>query len=234
LAYQVIRSAEKELDYWAEQPESHRKTMWRGYIKHPQASLAHWFGTTNAPKFSDRWAVLHHTIRKWSFRFRRGYTPFGIPVKFRCYKHRSRTYAAYHIEPNVVHLYKLFFDKSPIQQSLTLLHEMGHMSRRDHVPWLLPSPVLGPAIGLGAVLAGGPRDRRNAVCTGYSENKCYRNILHHSEENQLQLGDNPRALVAKFEEGSKEGYRDMLDNIDNYVCYMWNRWVDRGYCRIKF
>jgi hypothetical protein len=46
-------------------------------------------------------------------------------------------------------------------------------------------------------------------------------------------GINPKRLVDEFESGSNEGRRDMLDNIDNYVCYMYNRWVDRNYCRVE-
>lgn len=44
----------------------------------------------------------------------------------------------------------------------------------------------------------------------------------------------PRALVSSFEAGSSEGKRDMLDNIDNYVCYMWNRWIDRKWCQLRW
>lgn len=232
LAYQVIRSAEKELDYWNDQPKAYKGTMWQGYIEKASGSLAHWFGRTDAGRFEERWVAVYHTIRDWSFRFRNGYIP-GFPVKLKCYKHKDPSYSASHVEPNVINLYKQFFDKSPNQKAITLLHEMGHMSRGDLFPWLLPAPLPGAGVGLGLVLVGGPRDRRNDVCV-HEKEKCYRTIGSTLPNNNELKGPNPRALVAEFEGGSKEGYRDMLDNIDNYVCYMWNRWVDRGYCRLQF
>lgn len=47
-------------------------------------------------------------------------------------------------------------------------------------------------------------------------------------EDQLLRGDNPRTLAESFDNGNTGAGKTARNNIDNYVAFMWNRFVDRG------
>lgn len=46
---------------------------------------------------------------------------------------------------------------------------------------------------------------------------------------------NPTRLVWNFEQqvDSDAKYK-MMGNVDNFVCWIWNRWIDHGYCRLNY
>ena len=115
-----------------------------------------------------------------------------------------------------------FFGISHAEDAV-LIHEMGHYSGAGGVPYT-PNFVIGAWSGLLAA----PRDRRNDVCGG---GRCYQGSIF---SNGLYNGGRPHELVEEFEQGNNDAGHDMLDNIDNYASYMWNRWQDRNYGVFKF
>lgn len=242
LAYQVIRSAEVEMKFWYDRLDSHPASVrlfWRARKKPLVAmgTLEHWFGTADAgDDFEERFRAVFETIRAWSYRFRHGFYGVHLPVYIKCRGDKHTNWPARHLNLNVITLAAGYFEKNPTSRAITLLHEMGHLSRSGLFPWLFPLPV-GFSLGLGTALRLGPRDRRNDVCHSVSivedSRKCYRTSQDEMEPDEWLFGPNPEALVELFQAGDDEGRRDMLDNIDNYVCYMWNRWVDRGYCSLR-
>ena len=247
IAYQLIRTADVELRYWFE--ENHAgvnlddaREFWRySATGQPECTLEYWFGDADAEGFGERFGTVYNTIKSWSRCFRRGfYYPIYQPVYIRCRgdKDLGDTIAV-HASLNVITLYADWFTEgSEWWRALVLLHEMGHLSGSS-LFFMFPG-FFGLGVGQGITLTEGPRDRRNSRCDGWSENKCYAvasDANQHSSRatliNTNQIPPNPRRLVEDFEAGSKEARRDMLGNIDNYVCYMQNRWVDRDYRRVQ-
>lgn len=251
-AYQMIRTADLELQYWFE--EDHGQTVqdardfWNfSNTGTPECSLAFWFGDANAgggeDDFRERLGIVYLTIKHWSIRFRTGfYYPADIPVYIRCRNNWHIDPYAIHASLNVITLYGDWFDvpSGDWGRAIILLHEMGHLSLSG-IKFLPVPGLFGATVSQIALLTEGPRDRRHEVCTRY-ENQCYGSPdpleLGAFQPPQIYDGQasgiNPRRLVARFEAvGSGEARRDMLHNIDNYVCYMYNRWVDRNYCRVE-
>jgi hypothetical protein len=236
LAYQVCRSAELELAHWAQQPEAHRRNMWRAMVTQPTSTLEYWFGGANERNFNERFDTVVSTVAWWSYRFRHGFYTIPLPVYLHCKpNYNFSDWICRHSAVNTITLYRNWFNYNGMpfganSQAGDLLHEMGHLSQLNK-GWLASEafPVGGLlGIGLAVALAGivGPTDRRNSVCPG----KCYSET---PMTGPLYVGTRPRALVTAFEGGSDSAYRDMIHNIDNYVCYMWNRYQDRGRCFIR-
>jgi hypothetical protein len=47
-------------------------------------------------------------------------------------------------------------------------------------------------------------------------------------------GDSPRALVEHWESTHDfETLQTILNNVDNFVCYMWNRFMARNLCHLE-
>jgi hypothetical protein len=44
----------------------------------------------------------------------------------------------------------------------------------------------------------------------------------------LFSGGNPRILAEAATRGNGSARTTLINNIDNYLCYMWNRYADRG------
>lgn len=45
--------------------------------------------------------------------------------------------------------------------------------------------------------------------------------------------ENPARLVWNFEQQvDGDAKYKMMGNVDNFVCWIWNRWIDHGYCRL--
>ena len=247
IAYQLIRTADVELRYWFEEHKAGvtlrgAKEFWRYSASgQPECTLEYWFGDADGERFGERFGTVYNTIKSWSRCFRRGfYYPIYRPVYIRCRADKELgSTIAVHASLNVITLYPSWFtDGTDWWKALMLLHEMGHLSGSS-LFFMFPG-FFGLGVGQGVMLTRGPRDRRNSRCNGWSENKCYAvssSANDTIDENTListhQVPPNPRRLVEEFEAGSSEGRRDMLGNIDNYVCYMHNRWVDRNYCRVE-
>ncbi len=232
-AYQVVRSAELELlgylQYWDD--ETKLRSLWTARHQHRVAALDFWFGSFKARWFRTRLLTVAHTLANWSACFEHGFYGFHKPVLIRLYTN-SGSNAGFHAEPNVVTLCRPWFDiekkygefeRVEAEQVFTVIHEMGHYSGAGGVPYT-PNFVIGAWSGLLAA----PRDRRNDVCGG---GRCYQGSIF---SNGLYNGGRPHELVEEFEQGNNDAGHDMLDNIDNYASYMWNRWQDRNYGVFKF
>ena len=114
---------------------------------------------------------------------------------------------ARHIARNTIELMPDYFDLTPAEQAVSLLHEMGH--------W---------AIGMTA-----PRDERDDLCSGgwnREENMCYRDVAAITDMDSRFRSGNPRTLAIAADRGSGHALGVALNNIDNYVCWMWNRFND--------
>lgn len=139
---------------------------------------------------------------------------------------------ARHSTVNGISLYKVWFDTlAANDRAAALIHEMGHLSQTYVHAYLTPFLPIG--LGLGLLYGKSPSDRSNSdACDG----KCY--AEYPMQGNALACAPNmfnglePRALVTAWEAGTNNTYTDMMKNIDNYVCYMWNRWMDRKACEI--
>jgi hypothetical protein len=230
LAYQVLRSAERELLSWRDSDYSDKKLrlLWQNaWTKHEFASLRYWFGDESERWFNSRFETIVDTIRRWSYCFRHGfYVGLDLPVFLRCSPNNNSA-SAYHAEPNVVTLCSSWFDLPPFEQATMLLHEMGHWSSRIPVPLWQPSLAW---VGLDS----DPQDRKHSVCQGgsYNSDRCYRpSDLSPSD---WYVDGDPKELVVEFEDGDDQAGDDMLGNIDNYVSYMWNRWNDHNYGWFKW
>lgn len=213
-AYKMCRSAELELNYIANHPNLlHRRTLWGAEVNHGfNASWAYWFGTPST--FIDldtRILVVHDYIKSWSRAFRTGfYKTNKHPVYIRCKSKEciGDGTKARHLVRNTIELCNgTYFGLEPEQRAITMLHEMGHFSSGNITT---------------------PRDERNnTFCEGgwnISKNMCYRDRF--SSNSKIFKGGNPKVLAdASF--GSMDAFYTMVNNIDNYVCLMWNRWQDR-------
>jgi len=236
LAYQVLRSAELEvlgyLEYWENQEAL--EWLWSARETYDQSTLEYWFGRASSRWFRSRLATVAITLSNWSACFRHGFYGFHKPVFLRCYPNNGSN-AGFHAEPNVVTLARPWFEiadkygsmntaQIEAEQVFTVIHEMGHYSGAGGVSYTNHF-----WINAWAGLIAAPRDRQNDVCGG----KCYQGSTSNFSAKPLYGGGAPHDLVVKFESGNDDAGEDMLDNIDNYVSYMWNRWIDRNYGEFK-
>lgn len=249
LAYQICRSAELELrsylQHWGD--DAKLRELWNAHSMIKEASLAWWFGSDSSRWFHTRLTTVAYRLACWSWCFRHGF--WGDPivdkaVLIRCHPNEGKNKAAYayHAEPNVVTLlgpwFKLKdlhpFDVAEAQQAIALLHEMGHYSGSGGQDGVAAAPYGVPTHFWMNAWKGAlepPRDRRNDVCDGSPGNRCYQTAIWTLTD-LWYTGGRPRLLVDEFQKGSDDAYDDMMDNVDNYTSYMWNRWQDRGYCRM--
>jgi hypothetical protein len=208
--YVLCESARRELRNIQQNPEDAR-ILWHASAEHSQASLAFWFGAD--PSNAQMSRMLHKIedmLAEWAMAFCAGFRNI-LPVYIRCKSRNSgrETNMARHVVKNTIELMPRYFDTSQARQDTTLLHEMGHRCKS-----LLK-----------------PRDERHSLCFGgwnSDENMCYRDTDRIRTHNSLYRAGNPRALAMAATAGDASARKALLNNIDNYVCYMWNRYVDHG------
>jgi hypothetical protein len=200
----------------------------------------------------------------WSFAFRNGFYGFTLPVYFRCFpdKPNNANHNELNvIELRRGFWDTAAYDAS---QAMTILHEMGHWSQNKFLwtwPAGTAGSIWGGAFTHSFPNFLDDKKNSNNCSGGVGDNnKCYRDVKWlgiWQWENVYQrlggppfigdnfnfgipdgfgfyVGDEPRSLVQSFENGSVAAFNDMLYNIDNYVCYMWHRWLVHGYCRLNF
>ncbi|WP_109471948.1 hypothetical protein [Ornithinimicrobium cavernae] len=210
-AYFMAGSARNELRSWGETPQD-IPALWNGSIGHPAASLGHWFGERVSDRSDMRRIMdrIQDVLEAWTSAFSSGFRT-GFPVFIRR-KERDPVFGsppARHVARNTVELTPDYFELGPAAQAAVLLHEMGH--------W---------AIGMT-----NPRDERSDLCEGgwnRPENMCYhtgKNTLR--SEDEMLRESNPRVLAEAFDAGSESAGKTARNNIDNYVAFMWNRFIDR-------
>ena len=208
-AYYVVESARREVAAMRRSEDA--RILWHASTLYPEASLSFWFGEDYPGRQINRMLTkIEALLQDWSLAFCAGFRNM-LPVFIRCKSYNNTgdatTYAR-HIAKNTIELLPRFFDQSPRKRLITLLHEMGH-----HASASLK-----------------PRDERHDLCDGGwnpANNMCYRERDHVDLEDKLFTGGNPRNL-AEVANGNTNARKAALNNIDNYVCYMWNRERDHG------
>ena len=80
--------------------------------------------------------------------------------------------------------------------------------------------------GIAVPFAGQPLDGPLVTVSGKKLNPA------HPSYNPA-IADNPLMLVSQSNGNVDGAEAKMLGNIDNYVGYMWNRWLDHGYCKLN-
>lgn len=207
-AYYFAESARQEVTAMRQNPDA--ALLWHASYKHEQASLAYWFGADYSPnRINNMLTKIETTLTEWSLAHCAGFRGL-LPVWIRC---KSRNGAgdgpARHLVANTIELFPRYFDMTDNLRTVTMLHEMGHRS--------------------GGLLT--PRDERHDLCEGgwnRKDNMCYRdhNDVNDKNADNLFISGNPRELATAATTGNKDARKTALNNIDNYVCYMWNRHRD--------
>ncbi|MEP2103385.1 MAG: hypothetical protein ABJP02_18320 [Parasphingorhabdus sp.] len=207
-AYYLAESARQEV--LAIRQSLDAELLWHASYKYEEASLAHWFGADYSPRQINRMLTkIEAILTEWSLAFCGGFRGL-LPVWIRCKsKNGVGGGPARHLVANTIELFPRYFEMSQYRRWITMLHEMGHRST--------------------ALLT--PRDERHDLCEGgwnRANNMCYRNPgdVDEPKTNNLFLGDNPRELAIAATDGNLSARKTALNNIDNYVCYMWNRHRD--------
>jgi hypothetical protein len=229
-AYLRVRAAELEFNRWAEYAESQahlaeplrnalKSSCWKADSQGFSTSfqtLAYWFGLPESPYLNLRFETLHQSLKLWSYRFRNGFRKNGKPVRINCGPWGYQDRPAWHISKNTIKLFPIWFGLSKGKRIATMIHEMCHHA-------------------FGSVVH--PRDEHDSVCTGGADifgneiDTCYRGSLFNDE---WYIGGNPRSLAEKFDSnGTTDTRTKMMNNIDNFVCYVVNRWHNRGLCMLS-
>lgn len=208
-AYCLAEGARREVSAMVRNPDA--RVLWHASVRYDQASLAYWFGADYTPAQINR--MLHKIeaiLSQWALAFCAGFRGL-LPVFIRCKSVNGggESTMARHLVANTIELMPRYFNGSRNRQDVTLLHEMGHRST--------------------ALLK--PRDERHDICSGgwnSAKNMCYR--VHRNVDNgdRIFVGGNPRLLAEAAEQGNTGARKTALNNIDNFVCYMWNRQRDHG------
>jgi hypothetical protein len=213
-AYWRVRAAEIEINQVS---YIHRAAYWNQYEQHPESRLADWFGASTAPHFEERFNKVREVLGKLSWRYRHGFWWYHSPVIIRCKLLGWGETPAWHFAVNQIALMPSWFDDfDATHRTITMMHEMGHYSLGD---------------------AGHLRDESHDTChsphlKGKRKHKCYRGSL--TDQNTFNSG-NPFHLAVQFNLTESSEIMDiMLNNVDNYTCYMWNRWEDRGSTYLDF
>ncbi|MGH1490233.1 MAG: hypothetical protein ACRBK7_12710 [Acidimicrobiales bacterium] len=208
-AYMMIECAKEEVRSILRKPEDAR-VLWHASLEHETSSLSYWFGENYTQK--QTMEMLHHIddiLTEWSLAFCGGFRDL-LPVFIRCKtKNGVGDGPARHLVKNTIELFPRYFDMVRARRTITMLHEMGHRCKS-----LLK-----------------PRDERHDLCSGGwngEENMCYRTISEVDDFGELFSGGNPRILAEAATAGNGSAKKTLLNNIDNYVCFIWNRYIDRG------
>ena len=188
------------------------QVLWHASTRHRSASLGYWFGENYENRQMNRMLTkIEAILAQWSLSFCSGFRGL-LPVFIRCKSYNSVLgdhINARHIAANTIELMPRFFDQSQDGRTVIMLHEMGHRST--------------------ALLK--PRDERHSLCDGgwnRSSNMCYRAREQVDAAGRRFVSGNPRTLAEAATGGNVSARKAALNNIDNYVCYMWNRERDHG------
>ena len=209
--YILCESARRSLRHIQENPNDAR-ILWHASARFEEASLAYWFGSDYANAQMSR--MLHkieEILTEWSLAFCGGFRNV-LPVFIRCKSTNGvggEGVMARHLVKNTIELMPRHFNRHQALQNITVLHEMGHRCKS-----LLK-----------------PRDERHELCNGGwngPENMCYRDSNQIKNYDSLFSDGNPRILATAATGGNTSARKVMLNNIDNYVSYMWNRYLDHG------
>lgn len=210
LAYALCTAARSEIAAMQRQPEN-IEILWHASLRLERAAPAYWFGEDYEKRTIQNVALdVGEILRNWERAFIAGFRGH-LPVFIRC-KSVAPLFGdppARHIAKNTIELMPSYFQLTPAKQAITLLHEMGHHS----------------------TAALRPRDERHRLCVGgwnRKENICYRDNAEVSTFGQTFFSSNPRRLAIAATEGDGSARKTALNNVDNYVCYMWNRFADHG------
>ncbi|MEM7094425.1 MAG: hypothetical protein AAF567_15595 [Actinomycetota bacterium] len=221
MAYVMAKSAHDEVRHIIDHG-SNPLVLWHGSVHHPEASLAHWFGENYSGAQTSR--MLHKIedmLAEWSTAFEAGFRDI-LPVYIRC-KSADPVFGnppARHWARNTIELMPDYFDMDRHKRDITMLHEMGHQCKSTFKP----------------------RDESHRLCSGgwkRGDDMCYRekadmNVAEDDFGNPVKPHDrlfktgNPRILAQAASRGDVSARKALLNNIDNYVCFMWNRYVDRS------
>lgn len=151
------------------------------------------------------------------------------------------------------------FPERDAATALVMLHEMGHKSDWNINFWGWFINSWGGAYALTDSLPLGDigDQESGSNCKQGTNNKCYlnqqrtgvvllenipqpfngRSPLRPATEDwrwidplgvTTPMGIEPRALAVAYD-GTGLGYSTLVFNLDNYVSWMWNRWLDHGY-----
>lgn len=208
-AYCLVEGARREVNAISRNPDA--RILWHGSVVYKEASLAYWFGANYSPAQMNRMLTkIEGILTEWSLAFCAGFRSL-LPVFIRCKSVGAVGDGTLgrHLVKNTIELTPIYFSRSRNQQAITLLHEMGHRST--------------------ALLK--PRDERHDLCSGGwnpKKNMCYREHDDVDEDRKIFKGGNPHRLAVAAENNNTDARRTALNNIDNYVCYMWNRQRDHG------
>ncbi len=213
-AYYYAESARQEVSAIRHSPDA--ELLWHASYKYETASLAYWFGADYSPRQINRMLTkIESILTEWSLAFCGGFRGL-LPVWIRCKsKNGVGGGPARHLVANTIELFPLYFTMSPQKRQITMLHEMGHRSTALTTP----------------------RDERHDLCSGgwnRKNNMCYRDpndvdvVVDDSgrQKNRMFQAGNPRELAIAATGGNLGARKTALNNIDNYVCYMWNRHRD--------
>lgn len=262
VAYDAVRSAEREVAYIANYFNSGtQRLLWDASGgNHEQCSLAFWFGKSSEPDFADRLHHVNRVIRRWSRAFREGfYKSNKKPVLIKCKTLNCAFGAARHVVRNYIELCGQWSkDKDPSKRAIRLMHEMGHFADGDayhprdekYKDLCFSSNTSRCYRGVQSqALRHKDIDKalswRKAVLKSDSEagesTGLLFNFVANTKKGEASAGarNNPRVLIREYERpdisasDKAEVQETFLNNIDNYVCYMWNRWVDREYRRLE-
>ena len=208
-SYMMLECAKEEVRAIKRSPTDAR-ILWHASQEFEEASLGYWFGENYNQR--DTMTMLHKIddmLSEWSMAYCGGFRDI-LPVFIRCKsKNGVGGGPARHIVKNTIELFPRYFGMEKAKQSVTMLHEMGHRCKS-----LLK-----------------PRDERHDLCTGgwnKKKNMCYRDTGDVEHWEDIFRGGNPRILAEAATDGRGSAKKALLNNIDNYVCYMWNRYVDHG------
>lgn len=208
-AYFLVESARQEVSDLRRNPDA--RILWHASLTYPEASLAHWFGADYDGRQMGRMLVkIERILHEWALAFCSGFRDLA-PVWIRCKsKNGVGGGPARHISANMIELFPRYFEMSREKRIVTMLHEMGHRSTS----------------------LTKPRDERHDLCNrGWNrkQNMCYREPDQPEDRSRDRLfhSGNPRTLAEAAEGGNVSARKAALNNIDNYVSYMWNRDIDR-------
>jgi len=209
-SYMMLECAKIEVRKIRQNPTDAR-ILWHASKEFEEASLSYWFGENYSQR--ETMTMLHKIddiLTEWSMAYCGGFRDI-LPVFIRCKsKNGVGGGPARHLVKNTIELFPRYFNMTRQRQTVTMLHEMGHRCKS-----LLK-----------------PRDERHDLCSGgwnSKENMCYRTVSEIQDDwNDIFTSGNPRILARAATDGNGSAKKTLLNNIDNYVCFMWNRCVDHG------
>jgi len=209
-SYMMLECAKIEVRKMKSNPTDAR-ILWHASHEFEEASLSNWFGENYTQ--GETMTMLHKIddmLTEWSMAYCGGFRGI-LPIFIRCKsKNGVGGGPARHLVKNTIELFPRYFDMTRQRQTVTMLHEMGHRCKS-----LLK-----------------PRDERHHLCSGgwnSKENMCYReNSEIQGDWDDIFRSGNPRTLARAATDGNGSAKKTLLNNIENYVCYMWNRYVDHG------